>query len=241
MRKIFKLLLVLVISHSTFAQEAGKEQSDIEKLVEMQKKLAKEVQQETAQSGQIKKDSREEMQAKLAKQGIEVSFDKGKEEKNIHPFSRRWKGEKLPPLQLTDLDGNQISSEDFEGKYLHINFWSTSCKPCIEEFPELDQIKEKYGDEQVIYLAIAPEVESKVRKVLAKHPVNYQVVANTEVLMKELGVDGYPKNLFIDKNGMIREATDGSHYTITTHEGEPKLVPDNFKIYDRIMESIVGQ
>ena len=169
-----------------------------------------------------------------------MTFNNKGKEKEVHPFVSRWKGEQLPALQFTDLQGNQLSTADFAGKYVHINFWSTSCKPCIEEFPELDQIKAKYGDEEVIYLAIAPEADNKVKKVLAKHPVNYQVIANAKVLLDQLGVDGYPKNIFIDKDGTIMEATNGSHYTIAAEGEEVKMVPDNFRHYDQIMKTLIG-
>ena len=214
MKKIFNLLLALLIVQVAIAQD------------NIPVKI---------------KEERRSIKEKLAKKGMEITFNDEKEEEDVHPFISKWTNKQLPALQLTDITGNTISSEDFEGKYVHINFWSTTCKPCIEEFPELDQLKAKYGDEDVIYLAIAPEVDTKVAKVLAKHPVNYRVVANAEALLDRLGVDGYPKNLFIDKDGTIRKAMDGSHYTIGSVDGEFKMTPDNFKYYDEVMKKLTDE
>ena len=214
MKKIFNLLLALLIVQVAIAQD------NIPVKIKEERRYIKE---------------------KLAKKGMEITFNDEKEEEDVHPFISKWTNKQLPALQLTDITGNTISSEDFEGKYVHINFWSTTCKPCIEEFPELDQLKAKYGDEDVIYLAIAPEVDTKVAKVLAKHPVNYRVVANAEALLDRLGVDGYPKNLFIDKDGTIRKAMDGSHYTIGSVDGEFKMTPDNFKYYDEVMKKLTDE
>ena len=214
MKKIFNLLLALLIVQVAIAQD------NIPVKIKEERRYIKE---------------------KLAKKGMEITFNDEKEEEDVHPFISKWTNKQLPALQLTDITGNTISSEDFEGKYVHINFWSTTCKPCIEEFPELDQLKAKYGDEDVIYLAIAPEVDTKVAKVLAKHPVNYRVVANAKALLDRLGVDGYPKNLFIDKDGTIRKAMDGSHYTIGSVDGEFKMTPDNFKYYDEVMKKLTDE
>jgi len=193
-----------------------------------------------AQDGITKiNDKLEEVKAKLEAKGLEVSFDKPDKKTVVHPFIMKWTNESMPDFKLNDINGNSIDSKTFTGKFVHINFWSTTCKPCIEEFPELDEIKQKYGDDEVVYLAIAPESSKLVRKVLKKRPVNYIVIADASDLFGKLGINGYPKNMFINKDGTIIKITDGTHYSMEVVNEKLKLVPNNFQIYDRIMSELI--
>lgn len=40
-----------------------------------------------------------------------------------------------------DLDGNDVTLADFEGKVLLIDFWETWCGPCLQVFPAMDALK----------------------------------------------------------------------------------------------------
>ena len=181
----------------------------------------------------------EQAKARLEAQGIKVSFNNPNEEKPVHPFIAKWTNQKLPSFQLRDISGKLIDSKDLKGKYIHINFWSVTCRPCIEEFPELDEIKDKYGDNEVIYLAIAPESDKQVKKIVKKRPLNYTIIANAEELFDQLGIEGFPKNFFINKEGVIEKITDGTNYKMEMINGEIKMIPDNFRHYDEIMANLI--
>jgi len=157
------------------------------------------------------------------------------EEGETHPFIMKWTNKKIPEFKLTDLSGETVTLEDFKGKRIHINFWSVTCKPCIQEFPELNQLKKKYPD--WVFIAIAPEGAKRVNKILGKQNLDYQVIAEAEAYFNLLGIDGYPKNFFIDEEGNIRKVTDGTHYTIKKVDGEATMIPDNFRIYDEIISN----
>ena len=154
-------------------------------------------------------------------------------------FIKRHTNASLPSFELKDINGKPLSSEDLKGKWIHINFWSVTCKPCIEEFPELNKLKKKYEEKNFVFLAIAPESLQKVNKVLAKHPLDYRVIANAEDFFKQLGIEGYPKNFFINPQGTIVKVTDGSKYKgEMNEEGEMVMRPNNFKAYDEAMQSM---
>lgn len=153
-------------------------------------------------------------------------------------FIKKYTNSSLPSFELTDIEGIPISSEELAGKKVHINFWSTTCKPCIEEFPELNSLRKKYESDDILFIAFAPEPKNKVLKVIKKHPLNYRVIANAKDFYKELGINGYPKNFFIDKTGKIVKVTDGTNYKSELKKGKLVLVPDNFDIYDQILKDL---
>src|SRR5438105_12850284 len=78
---------------------------------------------------------------------------------------------------MVDLDGRQISTSDWRGKVVLINFWATWCPPCRAEIPDLIALQEKYRDQlQIIGVSedeAGPEV---VKRFVAEHRMNYPVV-----------------------------------------------------------------
>lgn len=169
---------------------------------------------------------------------VQIKPEASKDTDEDNPFIKKWTNKKMPQFNLVDLDGNSVSSKDLEGKLVHINFWSVTCKPCIEEFPELNELKEKYKD-KVVFLAIAPESEKKVNRVLNRHDLAYQTIAGAREYFETLGIEGYPKNLFLNEDGSITKIIDGTHYTIEYVNDKPKMKPDNFKYYDKVLAGLV--
>ncbi|MCA6073746.1 peroxiredoxin family protein [Fulvivirga sedimenti] len=147
-------------------------------------------------------------------------------------------GKQVPSFILSDINGNNISSEDLKGKAVHINFWSVTCAPCIEEFPELNKLREKYQEDGVVFLAIAPESKTKVNKVLEKNPLNYTVIADAANYFKEVGISGYPVNFFVNSNGIITEVAEGSRYKGEMIDGKMEMIPDNFNTYNKIIKNL---
>ena len=47
---------------------------------------------------------------------------------------------------LRTLDNQRIGINNLKGKPSLINFWFTSCKPCIEEMPILNRLKGRFLD-----------------------------------------------------------------------------------------------
>jgi cytochrome c biogenesis protein CcmG, thiol:disulfide interchange protein DsbE len=99
------------------------------------------------------------------------------------------------------LDNQKISSNDLKGKPTLINFWYTSCKPCIEEMPMLNQIKSRFLD-SVNYVAITYEPKGKVLKFLERHTFDFIQIINAKSLTDSFGMRAYPINIFLDKNGI---------------------------------------
>jgi peroxiredoxin len=145
-----------------------------------------------------------------------------------HPFVSLHRGTILKPFRLKDIHGKWIDSSRFSGKLIHISIWSANNRSCIEEFNELNKLKKKYIKEDAVFIAIAPETRGEVNKVLKEHPLDYIVVPNARPYCEELGVDGYPKHMFIDREGMIVDVTEGSNYTGGMEKEEVVMIPNNF-------------
>ncbi len=62
--------------------------------------------------------------------------------------------EAAPVLEGEDLDGEALSSTDFEGKTLVVNVWGSWCPPCRAEAPTLNEVSDQYADADVQFLGL---------------------------------------------------------------------------------------
>ncbi len=129
-------------------------------------------------------------------------------------------GKKYPIENEITLEGNKISLSDLKGKPTLVNLWFTNCAICIEEMPVLNKLKEKYG-EKFNFLAITMDSETKVKKLLEKHKFKFKHIVNSKKLTTKLGFNGYPVNLFLDKNGVVKIIEGNVNYTFV--DGELKM------------------
>lgn len=127
-------------------------------------------------------------------------------------------GTKVPAFEMTDDKGNAITSENTKGKVLVLNFWFTTCKPCIMEIPELNAIYEKHkNNRDVIFASVTFENKKDVDAFLLKHPLKYPVVSNSETVINDFGIMGYPTNIIIDRKGNYSDVISGGFPEIEKH------------------------
>ncbi len=123
--------------------------------------------------------------------------------------------QKFPAFEGKDLDGNPVKSDElFSGNAVTVvNFWFTTCNPCVGELSELDALNKELakkggaligvntftldGDETAI---------SEAKDVLAKKGVTYQNVyfaSDGEAGKFTTNIFAYPTTYVVDRNGNI--------------------------------------
>ncbi|MFD2552431.1 TlpA family protein disulfide reductase [Bizionia sediminis] len=135
---------------------------------------------------------------------------------NSGPLSD-YKNKEFPKFDLNTLADKNFDSEKLKGKPTMINFWFTRCAPCIDEMPVLNKIKEKYKDD-FNFISITYEKKEAVQKFLKKHPFEFEHLINAKEFINQLGIQAYPMNLFLDKNGVLKYVKGGIPYE--SKEGE---------------------
>ena len=119
-----------------------------------------------------------------------------------------------PPWKLKDVDGKYISSNQFKGKVVIVDFWATWCPPCRAELPGLIALQKKYGKDGLVIIGISCDQDKNapltVKTFMKGNGINFPVVMaedDTQALFG--GMDGIPTTFIIDRAGDIRDRTEG--------------------------------
>ena len=108
------------------------------------------------------------------------------------------------PYQLADDAGTQ-TLEEFQGKYVLLNFWATWCAPCRKEMPSLDALQENLGgdDFEVVTIATGRNSPAGIVKFFKDTGIDnlprYQ--DPKQKLAAQMGVFGLPITVLIDREG----------------------------------------
>lgn len=110
-----------------------------------------------------------------------------------------------PPFLVNDLQGHPISTAEFHGHVVLLNFWATWCPPCRMEIPELEKLQSRYKDQlQVIGVSMDDAPPQAVAQFAAKAGINYSIVMGSAEIEKEYGgVPALPTNFIIAPDGKI--------------------------------------
>ena len=115
-----------------------------------------------------------------------------------------------PEFSLTTLEGAPLSSRDFRGKVVVIDFWASWCGPCLRAMPLVEQLQERYAARpDVQFLAVNTSWRGETReKAIAfarerqlSIPAAYDSAAKVTSL---LGIQSIPTALILDKSGNVR-------------------------------------
>jgi thiol-disulfide isomerase/thioredoxin len=104
-------------------------------------------------------------------------------------------------------EGKAISTQDWQGKLLVVNFWASWCPPCVEEMPELQKLQGEFSQQNVLFVGIAIDSPSNVREFLKKTPVSYPIAMggmDGSQIYKALGnsQSALPYTVVINPSGM---------------------------------------
>jgi thiol-disulfide isomerase/thioredoxin len=127
-------------------------------------------------------------------------------------------GRPAPAFTLPDVNGRQVSLNQFKGKVVLLDFWATWCGPCRMTMPLLENLQKEYPDKMVLLAVNLQESREEVQKYLQAQNLHSQVLLDEEGRVGETyGTASIPMQVLIDKGGIVRYIQIGfSERTIKT-------------------------
>ncbi len=118
-------------------------------------------------------------------------------------------GGSAPDFSLQSTDGRTVRLSDYLGKsVVLIDFWSTTCDPCMVEMPHLVELYKSRKDKGFVVLAVSldgPESLADVNRVVHDKNMIFPVLLDQEttVVARYNPKREMPFTVLIDKNGNI--------------------------------------
>ena len=123
--------------------------------------------------------------------------------------------QKFPAFEGKDLDGNTVKSDELfsANAVTVVNFWFTTCNPCVGELSELDALNKELAEKGGALIGVNTftldgdeAAISEAKDVLAKKGATYQNVyfaSNGEAGKFTTNIFAYPTTYVVDRNGNI--------------------------------------
>ena len=191
-------------------KEAATEISNIEnKLTALEEKYPEIVQQ--SMDGDMSMPADDDMSMPSDQNGAGKMDDQGGADK----MAEQGGMQKFPAFEGKDLDGNTVKSDElFSGNAVTVvNFWFTTCNPCVGELAELDALNKELAEKGGSLIGVNTftldgdeTAISEAKDVLAKKGATYQNVyfdSDGEAGKFTTNIFAYPTTYVVDRSGNI--------------------------------------
>lgn len=113
-------------------------------------------------------------------------------------------GDNVPSLEVEMLNGETFSTSQMIGHTYLIMFFSTTCKDCLRQLPEVDKAYRKLGRHNAIIAISRAEATDIVEPFWRQNAFVLPVASTTDRRIYELfALQGVPRLYFVNQRGQI--------------------------------------
>lgn len=115
-------------------------------------------------------------------------------------------------LTLLSKTGIETELSEFlaanEGKVIYIDFWASWCRPCVEAFPDAEELRTQFDGKDVVFLYFSIDDKPEAWKnALLRYELgeNSFLIQNryTSTLLQDLNLETIPRYLLYNKSGQL--------------------------------------
>lgn len=147
---------------------------------------------------------------------VMAGIDKINHDRELAELKESMLDEEAPQFTIKNLEGEAIALADLKGKTVILDFWATWCGPCKASFPGMQEVVEKYKDNENVVLLFVDtfedgnDREKDVAKFIKDNNYNFHVLIDPKVkdsndyeVAKKYGITGIPTKIIIGPSGKI--------------------------------------
>lgn len=123
-------------------------------------------------------------------------------------------GNPARPIAATYAQGaeGQVDLSALSGSVVLIDFWATTCGPCLMSIPRLNELQARYAAQGLRVIGISNEDEALVTDAIDTFGIQYPVAIDQgEQTGQEYLITAYPTMVVIDRAGTVREVHIGAN------------------------------
>ena len=120
---------------------------------------------------------------------------------------------RAPDFTLPEQGGGEWKLSDHRGKVIVMNFWTVTCRPCIQEMPTIEllaEIVEPWGDVEVVAISTDRSWDEVATIIAPSSRITSLLDADRAVVNGMFGTKLFPETWIIDADGVIRFRFDGA-------------------------------
>ena len=120
---------------------------------------------------------------------------------------------RAPDFALPEQGGGEWRLSDHRGKVIVMNFWTVTCRPCIQEMPTIEllaEIVEPWGDVEVVAVSTDRSWAEAETIIPRTSRITSLLDSEREVVNGKFGTRLFPETWIIDADGVVRFRYDGA-------------------------------
>ena len=113
---------------------------------------------------------------------------------------------KAVDYELPDVDGQMQSLDQYQGKWVIVNYWATWCGTCLKELPDLVSLHEDNKDRDIVVVGVNFESidNDRLKAFVAEQAIPYPVLRSEPVPVTAVGkVPALPTTYIINPDGKV--------------------------------------
>lgn len=119
-------------------------------------------------------------------------------------------GEVAPNWTLYDANGKKMSLTQLKGKVVMMDFFFIGCGPCMRSLKPLNNLHEKYKNQNVAMASITDRDSKKsILEFQQQYKIKNPIYIHADDVVKSYHVTGFPTFYFINKEGKIAAIIEG--------------------------------
>jgi peroxiredoxin len=120
---------------------------------------------------------------------------------------------RAPDFSLPMQGGGEWKMSEQRGKVIVMNFWTVTCRPCIQEMPTIELLAEMtrdWGDVEVVAVS-TDRSWAEVETIIPRNSrITSLLDADRKVVTDRFGTKLFPETWIIDADGVVRFRFDGA-------------------------------